>query len=145
MTPIEKLKAICDKTVLDHGLAPHDGKTYCNVACRQISEGMGYAGISDKLLANDIITLLSTAENWKEVSVVHAHAHALLGGLAFVAVSEKPHGHIAAVYPAPMQDSGSWGAKVPMLANVGKTNGVMKLSGVFRVAQRPVLRAFIYG
>jgi hypothetical protein len=41
------------------------------------------------------------------------------------------HGHVAVVYPAPMQRSGSWNKTVPMLANIGKKNGLMRASQAF--------------
>jgi len=43
------------------------------------------------------------------------------------------HGHVSVVYPAPMQRSGSWNKMVPMLANIGKTNGLMRTSQAFPV------------
>lgn len=145
MTAPEHLKAVCDSVVADPSLAPHDGKTFCNVASRKIAEGMGYFGITSNMLANDLILFLASAPGWAEGTLASAHAYALNGGLAFIALSEAPHGHIAAVYPAPMQESGTWGGPVPMLANVGRTIGVMKLSAVFKVADKEKLRAFVYG
>ncbi len=43
------------------------------------------------------------------------------------------HGHVASVHPAPIQYSASWDKKVPMVANVGAKNGLMRASQAFPV------------
>lgn len=136
------LKAICDAVIADPELLPRGGKTYCNVASRRIAAGMGFQ--MDVMLANAMIDFLAKHPEWKEASINDAATHGQNGKLAFVALSDEPHGHIAAVYPAPSEDSGSWGRKVPMIANVGTTNGVMKLSMAFRAAAKDRLRCFLY-
>jgi len=50
-----------------------------------------------------------------------------------VKMKRLAHGHVAVVYPAPVQRSGSWNKMVPMLANIGKTNGLMRTSQAFPV------------
>jgi len=69
---------------------------------------------------------------------LNAAAHALGGGLAFAAMSSgqlgEAHGHITAIFPAPMQFSGSLNKNVCMVANVGKQNGEEKVSQAFPVA-----------
>ena len=137
------LKASCDQAVADPELAPRGGKTYCNVAARRIAAAMGFQ--MQIMLANDMIKHLSEHPDWKEASLDVAAAHGLAGRLAFVSLSEEPHGHIAAIYPAPSAESGSWGQKVPIIANVGKANGIMRLSGAFKAADRERLRCFVYG
>lgn len=139
------LKALCDEAVSNPAFAPRDGKTYCNFAARFISEGPGFFGLPVNTLANGMIAILELAPEWREDSLDLAHSHAVRGRLAFVALSDEPHGHIAAVYPAPMAESGSWGQKVPMIANVGKVNGIMRLSGAFRAADKSRMRYFLYG
>lgn len=140
---MKDLKAVCDSVVSDPELLPRGGKTYCNVASRRIAAEMGYS--MDIMLANAMIEHLSKDPAWNEVPLDFAAAHGLAGRLAFVALSEEPHGHIATIYPAPAADSGSWGQKVPIIANVGKTNGIMRLSGAFRAADKAKLRYFVYG
>ena len=145
MENIMKLKLLCDEAVANPSFEPRDGKTFCNFGARFIAEGMGFMGFPANILANEMIGFLATSSGWVEDSIARAHAHAARGGLAFVCLSEYPHGHIAALYPAPMEDSGTWGGPVPMLANVGRKNGVVKMSAVYRLETRPLLRAFLFG
>lgn len=137
------LKAICDRVVTDPELAPRDGKTYCNVASHRIAIAMGFQ--MEMMLANAMIEYLAKDPAWKEASLDGAGEHGLSGRLAFVALSEEPHGHIAALYPAPPAESSSWGQKVPIIANVGKVNGIMRLSGAFKAADKERIRYFVYG
>lgn len=137
------LKTACDQVVSDPELLPRGGKTYCNVAARRVAAEMGFQ--MEVMLANAMIGYLAKNPSWKEVALEAAAAHSVLGKLAFVALSEEPHGHIAPLYPAPAAESGSWGQKVPIIANVGKTNGIMRLSGAFRADDKTKLRYFVYG
>ncbi len=136
------LKGACDQVVADPELAPRGGKTYCNVAARRVASAMGFQ--MEVMLANAMIEYLAKNPSWKEASLEDAAAHAVLGKLAFVALSEEPHGHLAPLYPSPAAESGSWGQKVPIIANVGKTNGIMRLSGAFKAADKGKLRYFLY-
>ncbi len=145
MANAAKLRALCDEAVSNPAFAPRDGKTYCNLAARFVAEGMGFFGFPMNILANEMIHFLASHPDWREDSVERAHVHAMRGGLAFLVLEEYPHGHIPAIYPAPMEPSGTWGEDVPMLANVGRTNGIMKASAVYRIEKRPLLRAFLYG
>lgn len=137
------LKATCDQVVSDPSLMPRDGNTYCNVATRRVAAAMGFQ--MELMLANAMIEYLAKNPSWREVAMDLAHAFAVGGGFAVVAVADAPHGHIATIYPAPAAESGSWGQKVPIIANVGKTNGIMRLSGAFRAADKAKLRYFVYG
>ncbi len=145
MADMERLRTLCDEAVLNPAFAPKDGKTFCNFAARFIAEGTGFFGLPVNTLANDLIVILATHPEVQEDSIERAHAHAIRGGLAFLALEEYPHGHIPVVYPAPMEMSGTWGGLVPMLANVGRENGIMKASAVYRLEKRPLLRAFLVG
>ena len=145
MANIERLKTLCDEAVTNQAFAPRDGKTYCNFGARFIAEGMGFFGFPANALANDMVGFLACCPGWNEDTIERAHRHAICGGLAFLALEDHPHGHIAAVYPAPMEDSVTWGEQVPMLANVGRENGIMKTSKVYRLEARPILRAFLWG
>lgn len=136
------LKGACDQVVADPELAPRGGKTYCNVSARRVAAAMGFQ--MPVMLANAMIGYLANSPEWMSVEMDEAAAHAVLGKLAFVALSEEPHGHIAPLYPAPAAESGSWGQKVPIIANVGKTNGIMRLSGAFKFADKGKLRYFLY-
>jgi len=145
MTNIERLRGLCDEAVANPAFAPRGGRTFCNFAARFVAEGMGFFGFPSVILANDMIELLAVTPGWTEDSIARAHLHASRGGLAFLALTEYPHGHLAAVYPAPMEASGTWGEDVPILANVGRENGIKKTSAVYRVDKRPLIRAFLFG
>ncbi len=119
--------------------------SYCNIAVRRISEGMGYFGFTPAMLARNMIEIMSIDTAWTEDTIERAHLHAMRGGLSVIGLDEYPHSHVAVIYPAPMEDSGSWGCPVPILANVGKTNGIMKASAVFKAADRSLIRCFLYG
>lgn len=145
MANVARLQQLCTEAVSNPAFVPKFGKTFCNFCARYIAEGMGFFGFPANAMANDMIGFLATRPEWREDSIERAHAHAIRGGLAFLTLTEYPHGHIAAVYPAPMESSGSWGEDVPLLANVGATNGIMRASAVFRADSRPMLRAFLFG
>lgn len=145
MVNVERLRALCEEAVMNPAFAPREGKTYCNFSARFIAEGMGFFAFPANTLANDLIAILSTDPAVREDSIERAHAHALRGGLAFLVLEEYPHGHIPVFYPAPMELSGTWGELVPLLANVGRENGIMKASKVYRLEKRPLLRAFLVG
>lgn len=120
------------------------GRTYCNRAFSYIAQGMGYHAFPPGALANDMIAQLAGDPDWREeLDLAHVHRHAMRGGLAAAALVEHPHGHVCTVAPEPMQPSTSWGGPVPMVANVGAENGVLRLSQVFSIAARPLVRFFL--
>ena len=136
---IDALKAICDEVIADPSLEPSAGVTHCNEGARRVANAMGYFGFNDEsLLADDMVAIMNAGGPWSKVDGETAAAHAQVGGLAFAAMSSyqlgEAHGHIAAVYPAPMQFSGSFNKKVPMVANVGKQDAEEKVSAAFPVA-----------
>ena len=143
-----KLKSACDAAVLDPSLAPQGETTHCSQAASQIARAMGYYQL-DGLLADGQIVAMGSAAGWREETgpdkFQRASDHAQAGGIAFAAAYGLPHGHIAAIYPASLEPSGTWGVEVPIVANVGEHNGVMRLSQAFRLSQRPALRIFLWG
>ena len=142
----QSLKDICESVVSDSDFAPSGGKTHCNAASLLIAQTMGCAefdhGIGEEpLLADAMIGLMesNSSGKWKAVNGSQAAIHALGGGLAFAA---KPsfalgdaHGHIAAIFPLGMQWSNSLKKDVPLVANVGRLNGILKVSQAFPVAK----------
>ena len=121
----------CGKIVNDPDLLPYhrieNGKgilvTHCNIAVHRICRGMDYHNLEDKL-ANDIRDYC--AKNWitphgeHKDKMLSAYNAGLLGDLAILAYSDKPHGHVVVVAPRkPMLYSGKWGLYVPQVANVG--------------------------
>lgn len=150
MANVEKLRALGMEAVTNPAWIAHDitgdgrAETFCNRSARFIAEGMGYFGIPRDIYANGMIAHLATAPGWREDSIERAWACAMKGGLAFIAIEDEPNGHLAAVAPEPKELSGSWGIEVPKVYNVGRTNGLMKLSQAFKVSQLPALRAFVW-
>ncbi len=148
MEKVATLQALCEEAVSNPRFEARDGKKFCNLGARFIAEGMGFFGFPVNILANEMVGFLASHPDWTEDSIDRAHRHAERGGLAFLTVEEHPHGHIAAIYPAPMEMSGTWGEPVPMLAQIGSAavgNGIKKASAVYRLEKRPLLRAFLFG
>jgi hypothetical protein len=131
------LKALCDAAVSAPEFQPKDGVTHCNQAVRSIALGMGYTGFAPDELATHMIGFMAASPDWEAVNMEHAAQFAQAGRMVVACMVEQSHGHVAVLYPAPMQQSGSLGYEVPMIANVGKTNGVMRASQAFPVAQFP--------
>ncbi len=146
----ETLKAACDAALSNPAFKPSDGVTHCNQAAISIANAMGCHEL-DGLLADDQYKVIGKNESgcWKSVKPFEATIHALGNQLAVAILpsyriieglddNDKPiyakHGHIAVVYPLGMQWSGRLMHDVPMLANVGRTVGVMKASMAFPVA-----------
>lgn len=147
----ELLMDACDHILGDPALAPEFDKagkltkTHCNAAALFVAQALGCGEFDSPggrpLLADEMIAVMvaNASGKWKVVTGSEATIHALSGGLAYAAKTSgelgAAHGHIAVIYPVGMQRSGSWKADVPILANVGKTNGQVKTSEAF-----PVLR-----
>ena len=140
------LKAACDEVIADESLQPVKdaaGKiieTHCNFGAARVAEAMGCGELSGHNADEQYQIMSSNASGrWKKVSGSEATIHALDGGLAFAALPshrlEEAHGHIAAIYPAGMQWSGSLGQDVPMVANVGKLDAEERASQAFPVAE----------
>lgn len=126
---VTKLKRICDAVVKAPTLQAKDGFTYCNMAVQLICKHMGYDGF-EGLLANQIYEKCDT--EFKKVDPKWAAEFAATGGVAIAAVRGSPHGHVAVVYPGPTTYSNKWKQEVPLVANVGKTNGVIGANWSFR-------------
>ena len=146
MENAEKLRALGAEVVSNPAFVQAHGKTHCNRAARFLCEAFGHHGFTPNDLANAMIAKMGASFEWRERTMEEAHAHAMKGGLAFLAVEDEPNGHLAAIMPEPMQESGSWGCPVPMVANVGiAPNAIKKASQAFLLAHKPGLRAFLYG
>lgn len=143
-----RLRAACEQVVSDPSLVSVGGVTHCNAAAERIAFAMGCADLRG-LMANQQLQRMASGGGWKEElgfeKLARAALHAGRGGLAFCAVQEEPHGHLAAVFPASMQPSGTWGEEVPVIANVGLHNGIMRLSEGFFLRHRTMMRVFLWG
>ena len=117
-----------------------DGTTFCNIASQFVAQFFGCKDFNDSILAEAMIEFMeANPDRWKAVDGEPAASFALAGCLVFAAMTAEDlgeaHAHIAAVYPAQTQFSGSLRKTVPMLANCGKTNGIMRASQAFPVAK----------
>lgn len=142
MSNLEKLKTACDKVLADPALVAKkdsDGKiltTFCNMGAKRIANAMGCDEL-DGLVADEQykVMIANKSGTWAKVDGAAATEFAMEGGLAFAILPGKrldaAHGHIAVIYPSPMQWSGSLGKEVPMVANVGVKNIVEKESMAF--------------
>lgn len=97
---------------------PKDGITHCNGYVNEICETFGYKGFNG-LLANQIIDLMSSSDQWSEVPIDKCQFIANLGSLVIAGIKEEPHGHVCVICPGREKTSGRWG-KVPSVANIGK-------------------------
>lgn len=144
---VAKLRAACDQARLNPAWRsgqPGPNDTHCNGNAHEVAQAFGYPKLA-ALLANVQISLLSTDPDWEAtLDAARFGTHALKGGLGFATVVEYPHGHLCPGYPDPAQPSMSWGGNQPIVSNVGKTVGVMRLSGAFQLAQKPLLRFYLY-
>jgi hypothetical protein len=132
-----RLKEILDRVRQQPDLAPRkDGTTFCNIALDRILGLYGAARMTAPknvpLMANDMVDFMrNNPQLWVPVNGDVACARASQGVLVVAAQQADGHGHVAAVYPAPMEYSGSWNKEVPMLNNIGKKNAVMRASMCF--------------
>lgn len=107
--------------------------TKCNIGTRQIAEEMGCFIFKPNHLANDMYDIMAASPEFTKDTGERAVEHAKNGGLAIAAKKYKIKGHVAVVFPGPMVYSGSWKKSVPLVANVGVSNGIMATSLAFPV------------
>ena len=135
----QKLKKICDLVVNASEFKPVGDVTKCNLAVRKILEGMGVDLFFDKklkrvLLANEMIDFIIAhpAMFARYSDTDSAISDAREGYVIMACQKGQFHGHVAILYPVGSELSDSWRKMVPMLANVGKENKVMRASKCFR-------------
>lgn len=134
MDKAAELRAACDDAMANPAFQPHDHVTYCNKAVGFIAERVGVADFPASMLANQQVAFAESF--WESVTPEEAQERANRGEFVVAAKEYPVHGHVAVVYPKGGECgiSGSWG-KVPWLANIGKTNGVLKASECFPVKE----------
>lgn len=141
----KKLDAICVKVTSDPLLDAEELpsgrlKTKCNLGLTVIAEEIGCTELRG-LTADEIVRLAERhPKRWRKDSGERAAAFALKGGFAFGGMTSKQledkNGHVAAVAPRVMIESGSLKKDVPWLANVGRPpNGIKLSSACFPVAK----------
>lgn len=139
------LKEACYSVLAMKDLAPSaDGKTtWCNQGVRRIFLAMGKDIFGENELSHDQISKMLTDKRFSLISGMDAHHKAMAGYLVVAAKFYKPTSHVAVVFPADkMGFSGHWNKDVPMLANIGKKNGVFPCSECFPVKQGEPLYLF---
>lgn len=132
------LKALCNSVVSHPAYVKRDitgdGKdeTFCNQAVAKIADTLGCRDFAKKPLANEMIGIME--KKWRKVTPLEAAAHAEHGGLAVAAKKAEPHGHVAVIFPDPMQLSPSLNQYVPIAANVGRINKIGRVTEFFPIA-----------
>lgn len=120
-----------------------DGTTFCNFAVHEILTRLRLPAFClpapnsiVPMLANDLTEKLET--HCRELNFEEAHRLALEGAVIVAAMKMPEHGHVAVVYPvAYMAASAKWSrSDIPIVANVGKDNGVMPLNWAFGARPR---------
>lgn len=134
----KSLREFLDALVKSPDLQPRDGLTFCNIGAKRTLE---YFGGKDfyvpNIVADTMYSLLSSnlSGKWSRIDPEFASEQANEGKLVFAAlpswVLTGGHGHIAPLFPAPMEYSESLKMKVCMISNVGKVNAVMRTSQAF--------------
>ena len=139
------LKAACDAALADPELAAERDiagniiATHCNLGAQKIANAMGCHDLDDKMADQQYMTMSADVTGrWSSLSDVEAANCAQSGILVLAAMSSaklrEKHGHIAVLYPAPREFSGSLMSLVPMVANIGKENKVMRVTQAFPIA-----------
>lgn len=121
--------------------------TFCNQAfatCFRIATGSPafHDGDGNPYLANQIAGLIDASDDWQEVDYIEASRLANEGEFVAFYFAEEPHGHVCFGVPGQPQASGKYGGFVPIVANVGKSNGIMALSYAFSAEHRPKARVW---
>ena len=132
----EKLEAVCKSVVTGDRFKAKGKTTFCNQSVWETAAEMGYDIFRKKqMLAKDIIRHVKSSADWEEASPERACEHAKRGNLAICGKQYSTMDHVSTIYPTEMLFSGSWNKYVPLIANVGKENGIMKVSQAFPVAE----------
>lgn len=139
-----QLKEILDAVREQEDLRPqvdeegHVLRTFCNIGLDRILGLCGIPRLINKvsmqpLCANDMCDYMRNSyTRWTKVTGEVACARASQGILVVACQKGNIHGHLCCIYPAPMQHSGSWGKDVPMASNIGKENGILRVSQCFK-------------
>lgn len=152
MSELTRLLTIQDIVMNAKALQPRevDGETvtYCNEATRRICVEFGYNkfpvdknGWSSKMM-NAMIDQIESDRAWVKEPMDAGVRYAFAGGLALLVKKYSVHGHGASICPEPMGLSGSLSAaagqavQVPVVANVGRTNGRMLATAAFTCVRK---------
>lgn len=155
-----KLMDLCNQAVSDpkfNSVKLPDGtwQTYCNEGSQFILNGVGCHDL-DGLTANQMASKLQSLIEKSNTGWIledqwsRATSQAQKGGIAlFIWDNPNGHGHVCVVSPEPMQQSGSWGCLVPMVASIGEVppnkNAILRLSQSFLLADKLEIKCYLYG
>jgi hypothetical protein len=130
--------------------------TKCNFGMAHVADGLGCRdldGVNATCMTQRALRLCATTPGDWQLDMspgwTRAVSHAQRGGLAFFGMEARPgelHGHVTSVAARPPEYSGTWGAVLPVCANVGKPEwqGFVRLSKCFTLDERPLLRCFLW-
>ena len=108
---------------------PSAGVTHCNEFTSEVAENIGFKGFVG-LMANSIIDIVSSHDQWSLVPLEKVQDLANAGTLIVLGTHGEPHGHVCLACPGKTKYSGRWGA-VPTVASVGKQNMIRGMNWVF--------------
>lgn len=137
-----------------------DGTTFCNDCVCEIADELGVPDLRDdqgtpriaESMGQKILRVIADAKDagkpckWRQDVAERAVSHAKKGGFGFgwspelSAVGAK-HNHVVVVAPLDMEDSSTFGYKVPMVASIARypfENRVMKTSEAYRKKDAPI-------
>lgn len=135
----DDVRLACHKVLSDRTLLPRDNVTYCNIGFVRIlmeldSQNLHYF-IDERnkkpFLANAIVDILD--EKFETIDLKTLLDNILSSNVIYVAgIKGVNHGHVALVYPMHgFVYSSKFKTLVPLVANVGKINGIMGLNYAF--------------
>lgn len=135
-----RIRQICHKILAEDSLLPKQDTTYCNFAVFRILEyfGLQWNFWNEKekriMLANEMCEMMASKYIEVPINEVNKTPNFLmLSGWK----NDNGHGHVAVIYPTKVNaTSRKWlNIEVPMVANVGKYNGIIGLNYAF--AEKP--------
>ena len=127
---VDTLARLC-RAAVERFKPEEDGTTYCNIGVNHIATGMGYKGFAG-LLANAMVAKMASDADFSPVPAEEAKRLADMGEMVVAGQKGSPHGHVAVVMPGrDLVQSGKWGKKAPVVANVGKSNSIFGANFAF--------------
>ncbi len=128
-----------NRVLADEDLEPErtgEQRTFCNIATCKVAQDLGAPMEAlmgkDPYLANTIAGNLSTSQDWQVVTPQQGQEFANRGILV-IATQTNPSGpgHVAAVRPTNVYNEAPPPGSGPVVANIGKSNGIYRATGVF--------------
>ena len=134
-----QIQAACDNALSNSKFQPDGFTTHCNEAVFSIFKQLDFDifwNMEAKriMMANEMVTWMKVCPLFKLVTIDEAIKASVDGvSLCVAGQQEAIHGHVCVLYPTDKTTfSGHWQQSVPMIANIGKTNGIMGLNYAFK-------------